>query len=1615
VSASAPELRVDESSLERVLSALGDRVTRTTTGEHGRVQAYALCPAHPDHKPSLSVTWKDDPVKGGRVLMNCRTGCEYDAVLSALNLRRSDMYDTPPTGGTASSSTATRSTPPPPAPASKTPTKRRPTADKPAVWLKESEHIYADADGVPVFRVTRFLPGSAAKYLAHTFDRSGRRISQKGAPAFDRRVLYNLPAVVAAIKAGGEVWVVEGEKDADAAIAAGLTATTNAFGAAIGKLSVEKWLPQYTESLRGAHVVLVPDLDTASVPPLAGYRHVLHVAAELEGVAASVRVVAAAEGKDPHDHLVTAGLPVDAFVPLELSELQAAVDAADAADAADADPKDVAPVLSEDTRAAAAVPAPVPADDDPADDAGGQVLSFPGRQVDHGQDDDDRPGGGGGGGGGTGGGSGDDPKWKRVEIRDHFEARPNGLFKVNYKVTETERLVQAKELLPVAVRMSARMTLDVGDGEQPELSHVDLIVSRDGVDHEMRSIDRRRWESCSWVGEMPWPATYDSTTNGKSQLVKAITATSGDVPLTTMYGALGWQEINGKWLYLTAAGALGTDGPVEGIRVKTDSVLDRFTLSTPPVDLAELKAAIGASTALLYAVPARISAALLGAAYRAPLGFSRSTVMTVGSKSSGKTGLSGFMMQHYDPTARHDSLPGAGAGEDAGTVPGLEELRYKVGDMLLSLDDVAPDKGVERASVRVALIARSQYNRTGKIRMRRDGGMRAVHAPRSLPLVSGEESTAVESADSRIVLLNVGQGDVDVTNVMPALDQGEEPELRAKLIAAMVTYYAKAMPMTAWLRKTRDQLTLDLMDPNPSDPAYENLDKRHSGSVADLATGWRAMLDMATARGALTEAEAGELWEHAWTGLTECKRRLMDGSAKRTAADRVRELLTSMFVLKRVALDSKEGGAPINPERYGWEAESSNFGPGYRKPGDLIGWTNGTKVWLRAGAAYPALTRQGEAEKDPITYSKNRLGDALADAGVLRTRMSKDDIRRTTVSVRVGPDQQPVECWELDHDWLFGGDGDDDSTTSTTPTTPPPPPAAPITDAPAPVEDQPKLPLGAAEAPAEPVTPSSAGIEPSAAPDSSETPSVAPAKGRRYGARANAPKFPGLGLVADLEWSWLIRPHAAGSQPARLQTAGVDLAAVLERAAGLGLGHVVDSKKGRPIDAGQVWITSAVRKALKWPASLDEDSPKAQLRKVAKAITDAGWRLEYKSGKPSRVGFWMQIRRGGNEVLDLVVADWFTTPTEFQEDRISAETLALRLGRYAHHSGVAFQWTPAVTGLQLAAATRPKLIRNGRPELPPPAMNQQTEGRFGSRRKPTAEEQRHKYVHLLDFNGAYLGASRSLSLPWGEYVHVERPAVDLKRPGYWLVDLPKWDDARLFDPFVVDGRNTGKPVWITTPTLEIAVKVFDLAVEPLEGYLAAEYLGGTAIERADYGDRGSKGWIRLLEPWAERLGAARTALTPADPDNADPDDVQVRKIIKATYAEGYGRFAVLANRNNNHPLYRPDIRHMIQAQARLSIMLKVMKAAEESDRYPIALTGTDAIVYTSDSIDPKEAFPPGFKYGEALGEFTSDGVAPMEPLLGMLNSKKPLEITVDGTLKKLGLSDAIRHFNIGGN
>ena len=128
---------------------------------------------------------------------------------------------------------------------------------------------YRDESGVVLYKVNRFEPKD---FRPRRPDGAGWVRNLDGV----RRLPYRLPDLLA--KPDGQVFICEGEKDADRLAALGLLATTNDGGAG-------KWRPTHADVLAGRDVVILPDNDEK------GRKHAEQVAQSHSGKAASVRVL----------------------------------------------------------------------------------------------------------------------------------------------------------------------------------------------------------------------------------------------------------------------------------------------------------------------------------------------------------------------------------------------------------------------------------------------------------------------------------------------------------------------------------------------------------------------------------------------------------------------------------------------------------------------------------------------------------------------------------------------------------------------------------------------------------------------------------------------------------------------------------------------------------------------------------------------------------------------------------------------------------------------------------------------------------------------------------------------------------------------------------------------------------------------------------------------------------------------------------------------------------------------------------------------------------------------------------------------------------------------------
>ena len=220
----------------------------------------ASCPlpthgqGHGDKNPSLSISDGED----GKPLFKCHSGCDQHELFHAIRdyglLPDIEIRD-------------------PLANIKPLPALQAPVLDQ--------EWVYVDEDGEPLFVKQRFKTGTAKgkdyRQMRCVKQPDGTHVRFPGFKD-TRLVPYRFPELLNAKTAGRAIYLVEGEKAADALVEIGAIATSAHAGSG-------SWPEEITQYFAGATVVMLPDND------LAGWKYAKLVAAALIPVVKSLRIV----------------------------------------------------------------------------------------------------------------------------------------------------------------------------------------------------------------------------------------------------------------------------------------------------------------------------------------------------------------------------------------------------------------------------------------------------------------------------------------------------------------------------------------------------------------------------------------------------------------------------------------------------------------------------------------------------------------------------------------------------------------------------------------------------------------------------------------------------------------------------------------------------------------------------------------------------------------------------------------------------------------------------------------------------------------------------------------------------------------------------------------------------------------------------------------------------------------------------------------------------------------------------------------------------------------------------------------------------------------------------
>jgi len=337
--------------------------------------------------------------------------------------------------------------------------------------------------------------------------------------------------------------------------------------------------------------------------------------------------------------------------------------------------------------------------------------------------------------------------------------------------------------------------------------------------------------------------------------------------------------------------------------------------------------------------------------------------------------------------------------------------------------------------------------------------------------------------------------------------------------------------------------------------------------------------------------------------------------------------------------------------------------------------------------------------------------------------------------------------------------------------------------------------------------------------------------------------------------------------------------------------HVGDLYNGaRRHRLTHLWLTDAWVRAAGLPDAL---TGTGQFREVRHPFVSDG--LDDLHAFPTALTPWLDLGKKGEAGSGVSLAFPLYDEHVIWGVDTDGATLLTALLAYAQALGTPYYRSPGRTGADLmqdlgkrGAEARRKFAER----WPEPALQVDTESELSWLRTLSPAERDKAYLHSYDKNAQWLSAAGVVELGLAGLEEREDPSgglvFDKKLPGYWLA------------------RIAGAPErWACTPTVAWAIERGQ-AVAITEAHVWTQH-------------------SRALETWYERLRGARTALYADE----TPAGRLALGALKYTYSLTISGFSSAWQRERRSPLYRPDWRHLViaQANANLSRALHKMDAA----------------------------------------------------------------------------------------
>lgn len=454
-----------------------------------------------------------------------------------------------------------------------------------------------------------------------------------------------------------------------------------------------------------------------------------------------------------------------------------------------------------------------------------------------------------------------------------------------------------------------------------------------------------------------------------SQLFFVAQLLSAEVNDRAVFAHLGWQYLDGKYVYLHSTGGIGTDN----VEVQIDANLSRYQFPRKPKF--EIKAIKSVLTLHQIARNETI-VPLIALAFLSPMvelfklggRIPNFLVLLYGLTGTRKTSLALIILSFFGEFGT--TSPPASFKDTANAV---ELKSFQTKDSLLLIDDFHPQQSSAESRTMQQIfqkLLRAYGDRIGRARMGSDLKMRKAYPPRGMALVTGEDVPRGHSSAARFLGIEV-----------------ESNELNLSLLSEFqndTNSLNKAMAMfIGWLQPQFEEIGAQIGERFPlvrSNYSAKSNHGRTAEAVAYLEIAYETMLLWMVESKALSNNEAEVMLEEARTVFSKLVINQNILSKEQTPIEIFVTNLTEMITRGKVTLTDKDQAL------------------GTRSSSTAIGWQSEKYLYLLPEAAYNALAQQLGQRGEVVPVSATALWKQMASAGLLVTEIEGERVR-TTIKV----------------------------------------------------------------------------------------------------------------------------------------------------------------------------------------------------------------------------------------------------------------------------------------------------------------------------------------------------------------------------------------------------------------------------------------------------------------------------------------------------------------------------------------------------------------------------------------------------------------------------------------